>query len=673
MSAKMVRRLQTHPFLPLSLLLLFVLALGWLHSEVLTPYARPILVGDQQGALAFYDAASVDPVDRPGFVFRRRLEPGVWSKERRVEGELVSAALRDDRLALLFPGFLSLYERSSLKRTRTVSTAGLDFEAEHLIWLAEDLYVIGLDKGRALRAARLTAGAFAALEAAAPDLGRWTRGTGAEAKAAPPPEAEPEVKKEPTDEAPAEDRRVKERAEAISLPRIAWSHARDGEGALVLLSISARARRERAPPRRRSLTGRYVEDLGGMPAAQRLERRLRMLRFDGRGFGPVIDLARRPIAAELWSGEDGPELLEVAALESEAVTRWDWRDGRFQKKGSLALTVGGFFKRGSVSSLAAARGPDGALAVAQIGGKIWLRGLAPEGSWRTLAQLPGETQALVYAWFAAVLALAGLLVIAGLRRLRRRPKGPPPPGDLAELLRGVLIPGQEGALLGSSDDTEREPDRPGGDGRDEEGEAEGEEERAEATGAAASGRSVEAGSIAAEDAPRDAGISERALAFLIDLGVLFILISTLSFLVPLGLAERLNDGQPASSELIVDSLQEVYFRIVSGQALLSPEMVVLAAFQVLFGLLYFTSLEGATGRTIGKAVLGLEVRGVDGRPLGWRRSFFRNALRIELFQGLGGLALLLVSLPMMVLTARTQRPGDYLARSVVVKRPAPIA
>lgn len=79
-------------------------------------------------------------------------------------------------------------------------------------------------------------------------------------------------------------------------------------------------------------------------------------------------------------------------------------------------------------------------------------------------------------------------------------------------------------------------------------------------------------------------------------------------------------------------------------------------------LVYFTVLEGAAGRTVGKALFGLVVVRTDGSPVGYRAAMVRTLLRpIDQFP-----ALYLLGFGSMLTSDRRQRVGDRLANTVVV-------
>lgn len=131
---------------------------------------------------------------------------------------------------------------------------------------------------------------------------------------------------------------------------------------------------------------------------------------------------------------------------------------------------------------------------------------------------------------------------------------------------------------------------------------------------------------------------DRALAFLLD-GIL---------LLPLPLTFQL-----ASSNLDIYAMPE------SRRYLLFWVWLV--------GLIFYTAIaEVWQGRTIGKAVLGLHVRNVDGGRLRPRQAFLRNIARVLDFFPVPMVQMpYLVALLFIILTPKRQRLGDLIARTIV--------
>ncbi|HUP44314.1 MAG TPA: RDD family protein [Thermoanaerobaculia bacterium] len=80
--------------------------------------------------------------------------------------------------------------------------------------------------------------------------------------------------------------------------------------------------------------------------------------------------------------------------------------------------------------------------------------------------------------------------------------------------------------------------------------------------------------------------------------------------------------------------------------------------------LYHVILEGAAGTTLGKAMMALHVRSVDGRPL-FLAALIRNALRI-----VDSVGFYLLGFLFAMFTQRGQRVGDLVAGTVVMERAA---
>jgi len=77
---------------------------------------------------------------------------------------------------------------------------------------------------------------------------------------------------------------------------------------------------------------------------------------------------------------------------------------------------------------------------------------------------------------------------------------------------------------------------------------------------------------------------------------------------------------------------------------------------------YFSLLEGLFGDTLGKALVGIKVTDLMGRPAGWRAVLIRNVLRIvDSFPGF-----YLVGALVARFSPRRQRIGDHIAGTLVV-------
>lgn len=76
------------------------------------------------------------------------------------------------------------------------------------------------------------------------------------------------------------------------------------------------------------------------------------------------------------------------------------------------------------------------------------------------------------------------------------------------------------------------------------------------------------------------------------------------------------------------------------------------------------------GRTPGKAAMGLRVYTEDGAPIGWLQAFIRSVLQlVDFFLPPGGLLAVLSAL----FTARTQRLGDLVAGTIVLRERSAVA
>jgi uncharacterized RDD family membrane protein YckC len=88
----------------------------------------------------------------------------------------------------------------------------------------------------------------------------------------------------------------------------------------------------------------------------------------------------------------------------------------------------------------------------------------------------------------------------------------------------------------------------------------------------------------------------------------------------------------------------------------------IGAYGLIF-MLYFIGLEGAFGATVGKMVTKIKVVQENGAPCGFGPAFVRNLLRI-----IDGLPFLyIIGIILISRSAKKQRLGDSLAKTVVVK------
>jgi uncharacterized RDD family membrane protein YckC len=80
------------------------------------------------------------------------------------------------------------------------------------------------------------------------------------------------------------------------------------------------------------------------------------------------------------------------------------------------------------------------------------------------------------------------------------------------------------------------------------------------------------------------------------------------------------------------------------------------------GFLFWWVLEGIAGATLGKLMMNVRVRRVDGGSIGFVKSLIRNLLRV-----IDAIGLYFVGFLIAVLSRRRQRLGDHVAGTVVVR------
>jgi uncharacterized RDD family membrane protein YckC len=98
------------------------------------------------------------------------------------------------------------------------------------------------------------------------------------------------------------------------------------------------------------------------------------------------------------------------------------------------------------------------------------------------------------------------------------------------------------------------------------------------------------------------------------------------------------------------------FSIAGKAALITFSLVGVAGF------LYYWILEGVAGATLGKAIIGIQVRRKDGGRCSFAAALLRNVLRI-----VDGIAVYLVGLLIAAFSKLRQRLGDHVAGTVVVE------
>ncbi len=582
---------------PILLLVGLLVILGHLHIDLAHGYTAPRVVADDRTALVFYDEGGREAT----FSFRQSDDGGKsWAKRRQVPGVLLGAALTKDRLvALLQSGdeeadragpFYSVYPRTTFERTWSGDLADPELgltNPRQLVALGEAVYVFGTDKEGALRVARLSDDGHTVVPVAA---------TLPKAAVVPDP-------------APDSTGRVP--------PPVAFSAAIDGDGATA----------------RVVLVWRVVRD----PAAPRVGGDVRWSTFDGKAFSPFASLTEDllALAAATLPGPAPARAPRVhlfaqrassAEEEAPSITVLQFGPAGFEPAESIPYEREGLARAAGVAALAAGVTKDRTLLVAQIGSAIRLRsrdGAAPWGPWEDVARLPLEQRAVVWGWVLSMLALSGALVVQGWRAFRagRAARAARAPRDLAALCEQALAERR----------AEREATAPAA------------ATPAPAAEAPVGDAAAEADADAQEKLPEAAPLHERALAFLVDLGLILALTSFVASFAPRELLERLDDPR--------------------------VRLAIAACFVALV-LVYFVVFEALFARTPGKRLMNLEVQALEGGRPSVGALVFRNLFRIELLVPPPYLTLFL-SVVVMLVSPQHQRPGDLVARTAV-RRSRPV-
>lgn len=409
----LLERIQKRPFIPILVLLFFLLLLGWANSDYYVLNGRPIVISDSKGAVAFYDSPSIDTASKVGFAFRASPDGKVWSKEKRVSGRMKNAILSNGRLYLLYPTFLSAYDRDSFERVETQSLKDLPFEADQISDNGDGSFsLFGIDKQQNLRAAQLKSGTCFVIES---KIANITKGKDKEEEA---------KESEPSFLSPVP--KIQE-AGKDPIHSTHWSTARIDSSTFILMG---------------SVPGKGSYPLGVAPLPQKSPdrsqparvakngepRQLKLATFAIAGAkssfaSPALDLDIKAVAAALFVQGKELRMMCVESKQSENMDIYRLKaDGKgFEKLESLPYEKGGWLSNQGVSSLSVAALGEKRLVLAQIGGSIRLNSIkGDESKWNSMSRLAGETKTLVYGWFTAVLLLALLLVLAGVQTYRQR-------------------------------------------------------------------------------------------------------------------------------------------------------------------------------------------------------------------------------------------------------------
>lgn len=105
-------------------------------------------------------------------------------------------------------------------------------------------------------------------------------------------------------------------------------------------------------------------------------------------------------------------------------------------------------------------------------------------------------------------------------------------------------------------------------------------------------------------------------------------------------------------------------RVKGGFSMEGTPALITIGLTMVLGFAYFWFMEGLVGGTLGKRIMGLQVRGISGARCTLTQSLIRNLLRI-----IDGLAIYLVGFFIALFSKFRQRLGDHLAKTVVLDVP----
>jgi uncharacterized RDD family membrane protein YckC len=106
-------------------------------------------------------------------------------------------------------------------------------------------------------------------------------------------------------------------------------------------------------------------------------------------------------------------------------------------------------------------------------------------------------------------------------------------------------------------------------------------------------------------------------------------------------------------------------RVLEGDPNVWPDVIIVHFIGAAAIVAYTAVAEGFFGRTLGKHLLGIEVRSIEGgAAVSWRQSLVRNAMRV--IDELPGLYI--IGLISILVGPKPQRLGDRLAGTLVVMR-----
>ncbi len=669
MTKRAPARLDTGLIIPLALAGILVVA-AFVHQDLVLSFQEPVAAGDAKGTFVFYEEVpGLAGVGSEKFLFRHRpSDESDWTAPVRGRGHVLDAEVFPERVFVLFDTFYSVYDRRTLERTWSFDYQKLALEVRCVGRTLDGTPILfGTDAAGRVRAAGVDDRSAGRLPGAVFEIAKELVVTRIDAA----PTGATSLLVAIQTAAPKRtltrrERTIKEEIFGQRSPSSVGSSrgahgsttspAAEVEDALILVPFADGAFGEPIPydrlpeswalasePARSSEAGPAVGAAAGAGAATVPPPTRSVLLV-----GWPARLREAPIEADddaSGAAEDGEievdQKIALYRLDERGAVRGEAARVDVEADGLLGSIVGDA-DPGAIEAIAAG---ERLLLFSQSGRLLRVRSGTPSGDGTyafdeptDVASMSTASYTLIWTWFIVLIALVGIVAL----RLSGVLGGDDEDGDggmggeavvtdEAAAAAAAAPPGEpaaEAPAAPSEGVTEAPTDRSAGDagaGADASARVAAPTQATDATGAEDPGR------------PELATAFERALAFSLD----FLLCSGVIFLI-----------LPAASD---ERLARLAWEDIPEDRVLT--ILISALVLGIYGAIF----EGLFGQTLGKKLMGIEVRGADGSTVSPRSAILRNLFRLGLLVHL----LYLVDLVAMAITARTQRPGDLIADTVV--------